>query len=882
MNRWVRWLRDGLFRRRSEDDLREELASHQAMKEDELRDRGLPPGEAHAAARRALGSTALARDRARDVWVWPWLQDASRDLRLAMRLMTTHRGFAGAVITVLGLGIGIAILQFTLIDVICVRGLPIEGVDRVLHLSARDANGQDVALTYEEFERLQLRHVGIGSLTAFASAPGVVGDDLNAADRVLITYASAPLFDVLREHPHLGRVFRPSDDRAGATPVVVLAATYWASRYGSDPSVIGRTIRVNGAPATIIGVMAAPLRFPSVTDVWLPLSMMADLTASGRTARRLRVIGRLNEDATLPSVRTALTSAAAEWATVEPSRPGEPKLTAVPINERYTGRLTDPVWLAFGGIAIVILLSACANAANLLLMRGVQRGHEIGVRASIGASRFRLVRQLLVESAALGLAAGLCGVLLAAVALNAMNGIVPPNTLAYWMRFTVDMRAVLLALALSLASVLVFGLAPALHLARSDMRHLLRAGGLAGLERHRGRWATTTFLIVQYALTMVVLAALVVGVRGTREIGRRFAAIEPTNVLTTWVTLPADRYASMNSRRAFLERLEQRISELPGVSAVATATALPLGGASLRHLLFDPARHPADSQSPTVWSVAVSHAYFQTMGVSLVKGWGFAARAVGADDATSVIVNQRFVDLFLRGRDPLGQRLRLRDPSNSDALGPSMEIVGVAPSIRQRPQAVEAEPVVYVPIGQAAPSSAVVVIKASTRPGSLVAPVRSLVQRMDSELPLYRTQLMDAALAGALWNGRMSDALLNSIAVASAILVGIGLYGILSHAAAARRREMGIRIALGARPRQLMGLVARDAVRSLVLGLAAGVGCVYAFAALTGARADVVGYLDPTVLAAAGGLLVLVTVVASVGPAARAMRVDPVRTLRDA
>lgn len=882
MTSMFRRLRYWLAPQRHVDELREELASHQALKEEELRRQGMSEAELHSKVRQTLGNAALARDRVHDVWVWPWLQDVSRDLRLAVRLMATYRAFTAAIIAVLGLGIGIASLQFTLIDAICVRGLPIERVDRVVFLGARDAGRRDVALTYEEYELLRDTGAGVEGTTAFASAPGVVGDDSSAPDRVLVTYASAPVFDVLRERPRLGRGFQPSDELSGASPVGVLSATYWASRYGSDPTIVGRQIRVNGQWTTVVGVMKAPLRFPAVTDVWLPLSAMPGPSASRHTARVLSVIGRLDDDGDLPEVRAALASASAELARRDPARPRGLTLTAVPINERYNGRLTDPVWLAFGGIALVVLLSACANAATLLLLRGVQRGHEMGVRASIGASRFRLVRQLLVESAILALVSGLCGALLAAVALAAANHIIPPDTLAYWMHFSFDARALLLVLSVSLSSVLVFGLVPALHLARSNTHALLRAGGPDGFGRRRGRWAITTCLTAQCALTMVVLATLALGVRSTREIGRQFVAVDTTNVLTTWVTLPTDRYESAARRRVFFDSVEQNIGGLPGVAAVATAAALPLGGAAARHVLLDTIPLTNDTEAPTVWTVAVSRGYFEALGIPLIRGRTFDARVRGVDGDASVIVNQRFVELFLSGRDPIGQRLRLRTPTTPEAVGPQVEIIGVVPTVRQRPQSVEADPLVYLPLGPAPPSSAVLLIRTSTPPETLAGPVRALMRTIDAELPLYRTLPMRDALDASQWNGRMSEALLNGIATGAIVLAGLGLYAALAHAAQSRRRELGLRIALGASPAQLMGLVAKDATRYLALGIVGGVGCVYAFSTLTGTRDDRLSILDPMVLLAAGGLLALVTIVASLGPAMRAMRVDPARALRSA
>jgi len=853
--------------RQREAELAEEMEFHRSM-----------------TAPAAFGSSALAQNRSRDVWIPPWLQDVVHDLRFAARLLVKERGFTLVAVTVLAVGIGIAMLQLVLIDAVCIRGLPIPGVDRVLFLGGRDSHDRDVTLSFREFDDVRQTLTDASGVAAFASAPAVLGDEGRAPDRVLVTYVSAPMFELLQERPLVGRDFESGDDRVGATPVAILTAGVWRSRYGGDRSLVGRAVRINGTPTTIVGIMRDRFRFPNVTDVWLPLSAMPGITTERRLARSLSVIARMSGRGTLTEIRTALAAEADRLSRTYPATNAGMTLTAMRINDRYNGRLTDSVWIAFAGVGCVVLLIACANAAALLLMRAARRGHEIAVRASLGASRGRIARQLLVESALLAALGGGAGATLSALGLRAINSIIPDNTLAYWVTFALDVRGLGFLIAMSAATVLLFGFAPALHLARTDVSSVIKSGSRTGFATMRGQRWTTICLTVECGLTMVMLAGLTLGVRSVRENGRKFFVVNPANVLTTWVTLPADRYRSADARRSFYRVLQERIANIPNVSTVAMATTLPLGGAAPRTLAIDGRTLRSNEAPPTVWTVTISPQYFAAVGAPLARGRDFDDRD-GLPGYESAIVNQRFVDLFFPAGDPIGRRFRLPDPNVPPSEAASLTIVGVAPTIRQRATSADADPIVYLPLSGAPPVSAVMFVRSLPDSRPIAPLVREAARALDRELPLYRTMPMNDALDVSQWNARVSNVLLYGIAFAAIALATIGLYAVIAHAVLERTREIGIRVALGARRARLVGLVAGRAVLHLLLGTGAGIGCVFGFERLIaagGGQTATLGHqlTDPLTLTASAVLLAIVTIAASIVPAWNAARVDPVAALR--
>jgi predicted permease len=822
-----------------------------------------------------------------------------QDLRYAVRLLVKDKWFTLVAAIALALGIGVNNTVFTFVNAVLIRGLPFDDPDRIMSLGTRDARNRDRGLSYLEFQDWRDSAKAFAGMAAFSGQTMNVSDEGRAPERFGGPYISGNAFKLIGEKPVLGRDFLPEDDRPGATPVVILGNGIWKNRYGSDPQVIGRTIKINELPVTVIGVMPEGFKFPINADLWIPVVHLAGLAEQKRDARNFEVFARLAPGVTEAQAQAELNTVAQRLAHDFPATNKDFKAAVMTFNERYNGGQIRLIFLTLMGAVGFVLLIACANVANLLLARSANRSREISVRVSLGATRFRIVRQLLVESVLLAALGGALGAALSAGSLRLINALIPDNTLAYWMRFTLDIRAVGVLCAVSVATVLVFGLAPALHVASTDVNDAIKSGGRGGFGVVRGRRWTAICLAAECGLTMVMLAALVVGVRTALDAGRKFVAVQPDGVLTTWVTLPADRYRTTDARRTFYATLEQRVAALPGTAIVAMATALPLGGAAARTLAIADQPPPPGRTPPTVWTITTSARYFDAIGVATIRGRGFGDRD-GLPGYESAIVNQRFADMFFAGQDAVGHRLRLTEPNVPAADAPPLTIVGIVPSIRQRTTSADPDPIVYLPLAAAPPVSAVLFVRgqpslartdasfgsAGTSGAAPTASViRDALHDIDPELPLYRTMSMAQALDGSRWNARVSEWLLYSITVVAIALASLGLYAVIAHAILQRTRELGIRIALGATRGRVVSMVARQSAVHFALGIAAGLVCVFAFARLTEGPngGQITGYqiTSASTLAAVAVLLGVITAVASIAPAWRACRVDPARTLRE-
>jgi putative ABC transport system permease protein len=502
-----------VFGRAASDDLDREVAAHFALLEDEHRRRGLTPDEARLAARKKMGSVALVKDLHRDARSFVRVEDLARDFRHAVRTLRRAPGFTLIAVFALGLGIGVNTTFFTIVNAICLRGLPIDSPERVMYVSGRDAQDRPANLSYLEFDELRSRTTAFEQVAAYTISVAVVADSRQPPARVSAAYLSAGSFELLGDRPVIGRGFRADEDRPGSLPVVILGGDLWSSRYVSDPGIVGQSITVNGVLSTVIGVMPRGFMFPGNADLWRPMANLPANVRESRAERRLAVFARLAPNATEEQARADTAARGETWAREFPTTNRGVRMRVVPINEQLNPTVAQRGWISFITAGVLVLLVACANVANLMLMRAATRGREMAIRTSIGATRARVVRQLLVESGTLAALAGVFGVFVAWVGLRTLSTIIPPEGLPYWMAFTIDGRVLTVLIAVCVLSVFICGLPSALHVTKMDLRDTLtESGTTTTVARPTRRWIAA-LLAAEFAVTFVLVALAVESAR---------------------------------------------------------------------------------------------------------------------------------------------------------------------------------------------------------------------------------------------------------------------------------------------------------------------------------------------------------------------------------
>ena len=807
----------------------------------------------------------------------PLIDAFVQDVRFALRLLARERGFAVTAILVLGLGIGVNNMMFTLIYGITMRGLPIPARDRVLHVSTFDQRFPDRPLTFPEYDHLR-RHVRtFEGLAAYFNAPVAVSDEGRAADRFDATYLTANAFTLARTAPSLGRMFSDADDQPGAAPVAILGAIAWRTRYASDPSIVGKAILVDGTPTTVIGIMPGPSQFPTTAEVWLPLARTPGFDVSNQQVRTLRVFGRVSSGA-----HTADAAAEIEtlFANVPVSGPTaeRPRVRVVPLNDRFFFSPLQPAWLAFSTAGILIALVCCANAANLMLATTGRRAREIAVRTSLGASRVRVVCQILVESFVVATLGGIVALVVSIAAVRVFDSAIPEGAMPYWMHYSMDSRVLLALVAAALVAVFLVGLVPALHASRTDVTSVLKDGGRSATHR-RSRRLSTAFLAAELAIAIVLAMLVVTSWRDAKSVPPSDAAIDTPTVLTSSVTLPSAKYPSSEQRYAFYQRLLERLPALGGVSAASAGSFVPLAGAVEQRLEVESDSRTDLEQAPTVPTVTIDAGYFAVFALPLRLGRDFSCDD-GLAGRESAIVNQRFVDVYLADRNPLGRRIRLTPPTATSVPPSWLTIIGVAEDVRPRNGYVE--PVVYVPLRTGGAATVSILMRSSLAPADAATLLRTEVMAIDPTLPLYRVMTMTRAVEDAQWNSRVSHRLITGLTLIAVLISIVGLYAVTSHAVTQRMQELGIRMALGACARDVSILILGRAAFQVGLGLLLGLAGTIVWGSVfpdTG-RAEP-QLLDPAVFAAVCVVLAVVTLGACVIPLRRATALDPATTLRE-
>lgn len=859
------WWRRVFRRWALEDALDAELRYHFDRLVEEDMAAGIPERDARRRARQEFGGIEAIKDACREARGTRWAHDFAADVRFALRMLARERAFTVTAVLALSLGIGVNTTLFTIANAICLRGLPIAEPSRVVDISSRDERGRPQPLSFADAETIRRGAPSALSATAaYSSRRATLRDPAIAAERVTIGYVTANTFAVLRQQPSLGRDFRSDDDVAGAPRVVILGGAIWRTRYAADPAIVGRRVTIDGAASSVIGVMPDGFRFPDNADAWQPFSaaMLAPET------RAVTVFARLADGASVAQAQEMATSLLRD--SVPPTAP-RTAIAVTPINDRYNGRITDPVWLAFLTTGALVVVIACANVANLLLATGVRRTRELTLRLSLGATRGRIVRQLLAETSMLAGLGALGGLGVALSGLRLFTSVLPRNGLPYWITFAMDERVFATLAAAAIGTVVLAGLAPALQLARTNVSTTIRetSGTMSGSAGAR-RW-TRVFLTVQLASTVILLSAVGITVQSFYVLQHRGPQIDARHLLTFSISLPPEEYGTAAQRQLFFRALEQRLLGPTQVAAMTLADSLPSDPGAPRRL----AGHDPGATPPLVRTASVDGGYFATLGLPLIAGRPFTVEDL-RNNRRVAIVDQRFAEMFLPTGKAVGETIRLADARDTTgASAQARTIVGVVPTFgRQSTLATDA--MVYLPLASNDVAAVSVLVRVPGDPGSIVPFIREEVRRLDPNVPLERVATLEEANWQARWNARVSFGLIASIALVALALATVGLGTLTAHAVTQRTRELGIRLALGALPAHVVLLVLRRTIVQIAVGLVAGGVGTLAWGRVFGSP----GLASAANFATVATLISVVTVAVAACIARRAARIDPLAAIR--
>lgn len=808
-----------------------------------------------------------------------------QDARFAVRLLWKDRWFTAVAAIALALGIGVNTAVFTIVNAILLRGLPFDRPDRIVALGTTDARGRPAGVSKLDFIDWQASTHSYSSLALFLGAPMNLTEEGPAPEQYQGTYVGAGLFPLIGAQPVMGRNFLAEDDQPGAAPVAIIGHTVWKNRYGSDGAILGRVIKVNSLLCTVVGVMGPDMRFPFNADVWLPYSQLPpEARDPKRDVRNASVIGRLEDGVTIAQARSELETVATALTRDHPDTNKDIRATVTNFSDRVVGPPLRLILYALTGAVAFVLLIACANVANLLLARSSSRTREIAVRASLGATRGRIVRQLLVESVLLACAGGLLGLGLAILGVRLFDAATAAPELGkpYWMTFSMDPVVFLYLAAICVATGIIFGLAPALHVSRTDVNDVLKeTGGRSAAGGVRTRRWTGALIVTELVLTLVLLAGAGYMMRSFLTLYRADIGAETSRVLTMRLFLPLTKYPRPEARAALVQRLEERLHGVSALQAFTLTTNPPLFGGFMRQLSVQGRTDPADRR-PEVTMVAITSGYFDTLGIRPLRGRTFDDTD-GTTGHEAAIVNQRFVAMHMGTEDPLGRQITLYDtaPSAQQSAPRTATIVGIVPSIRQRGfQDPEPDPVVYLPYKADAQRFLTLMVRGSGDPGRLTSLVREEARAVEPDVPLFGIFTLDQLLAQQRWPFRVFGSMFAMFALIALVLSAVGLYAVTAYSVTQRTAEIGVRMAVGAEPLHIMWLVLRRALVHLAIGVPIGIAGAIAVGRILQSVLVATAGRDPLTIAAIALVMIAVSVAACFWPARRATRLDPVAALR--
>jgi predicted permease len=866
-----------LFRKRNLDRaLEDEILAHLELAERDAIAAGLTPEEARQAARRSFGGIEQMKEEHRDRRGVRWMENLLRDFRYGMASLARDPGFTAIAIGLLALGIGANTAMFSIVDAVLLKPLPFphpERMVRVWEAPAPDKRNGTTTLTFLDWKHLDSVFEALSVEQSTRAAVATDGDP----ERLSGKQVSADYFQVFDVKPRIGRTFAPGEDQPGAAPVVVLSYSFWQTRFGGDPDVLKRDLTIDSEPHRIIGVLPPGSFDRDEAGFWEPLIFAPDQMNRGQ--HWLRAVGRLRPGVSLAQAQARMNTLRASLDEVMPAWKKDWGFAVDPFAKYLVGdTLRRSIYLAFGAVLVVLLIT-CANVANLLLAKGATRRKEMALRAALGASRGRLIAQLLTESLVLCLLGGAAGVAVAYLLLHAATPLVAAS-LPFTADLSLDVRVLGFAAAAAMTVLILAGLLPSLQTSFSKLSSSLNqaARGSSG----SGAAVRRTIVIGEVAASVVLICGAALLFKSLAKLQQVDAGVKIDHVITMSVDLPTAGYPTPESATRFYDAVVQRLRAVPGIEQASVTLDLPLQGVRWGEAIGVPG---LEKEAISVRLKLVDPWYFGTLQIPVVSGRGFEDRdRAGAPPV--MVVNQelaRHMSSKLGTANPVGRTVAIGLPGYGPIpeSGTNVQIVGVIRNERTGGLHAPEERVVYVPLAQVPRQDITLVVRTQSEPLALMSSIREAVRQVDPNLPLGDVRTMEQVKERSMLWAKQPTWVVGAFAGVAALLAALGLYGVLAHAVMQQRREIGIRMALGARQGDVVSYVLRSAFSMLIVGLAGGLAGALALTRVLKSLLFEVSALDPVALTVACVLMTLVGILAAWVPANRAARVDPMTVLRD-
>ena len=834
---------------------------------------GMSLEEARYAALRSFDRLEQSKEECRSARGVGLIENVVRDVTYSLRVLLKSYAFTIVVILTLALGIGANTAIFSFANGILLRPLPYPQSDRlaVLDETAPKQGIESLSVSYPNFLDWRDQNTvfeGVATHYGTSRFAMTLGGQPTEIRGSRVSYG---VFEVLRVSPLLGRTFTINEDRPEEDGVVILGYDLWQRNFGGDSNIIGKTVDVSRRQRTVIGVMPRGFRFPEVSELWVPLAFTTKIYT--RNDHGLDAVARLKDGVTLTQAQTEMNTIARRIEEQNPVTNEGLGVKVMSLHENLSGNYRDALLILLGVVGCVLLV-ACVNVANLMLARATARQKEFALRAALGAGRWQIMRQLLIESMLLALIGGALGFVLSIWALRLLLTAIPID-LPFWMNFSIDLRVLGFTLAITLLTGFIFGALPALQTSRVDLNDNLKEGGRgAGGVRSRAR---SLLVVTEIAMSLVLLVGAGLMVQSFLRLQRVNIGLNPKNVLTATLVLPRAKYTKDEQRTEFFKQLMERVRGLPGVEAASATGTLPLNGSTWgRGFTVEGYPVLSGGQTPSVQHTVVTPGYFRTMGISLLAGRDFNdADAKGAPDVT--IIDERLARQYWPNESPIGKRVRFGPPEDNE---PWHTIVGVVSAVRHQRVQEDTDASVYMPHQKIPVTGLSLVARTTSNPQDFIGALRREVAQLDPDLPVSEVATMEEVVAEAIWQPRLYAMLFAVFAGGALLLALIGIYGVMAFLVQTRTHEIGIRMALGASARDVFKLIVGRGMKLTAVGVVIGVGGAIALTRLMHSLLFNTSATDPFIFILISALLSLAAFFACYLPARRAARVDPLIALR--